>query len=107
MSNTCSNRLFEFLKTIGETQADYGRAVKATRQQISNWKGGTPIPDKYLIKTIESYPDLDARWFITGKSSTNEYAVEVLKDKVLSLTEKLLAEKERVIHLQEKLMQNE
>lgn len=101
-----NERLFEFLKTIGETQANYGRTVKATRQQVSNWKAGKPIPDKYVLKTIESYPDIDARWFITGKSSTNEHTIEALKDKVLSLTEKLLEEKERVIYLQDKFIQH-
>ncbi|WP_163321640.1 hypothetical protein [Draconibacterium mangrovi] len=102
-----NDRLFEFLKSIGESQVDYGKTVKASRQQVSNWKAGKPIPDKYMVKTIENYPDIDARWLITGKSSAGDYGIEVLKDKILNLTEQLLAEKERVIDLQAKLIPQE
>jgi|GEM_PF-2024559 len=42
-------------------------------QQISNWSNlKEPIPPKYILKIIELFPDLNARWFITGEGSMIE-----------------------------------
>lgn len=43
------------------------------KQQVSNWKNlNEKIPDKFIIKLIEIFPNLNARWLITGEGEINE-----------------------------------
>lgn len=103
---TRNERLFNYLDSSRDTYADYARKVKATRQQVGNWKKGThTIPDKYLVRTIEIYKDIDARWLLTGETNELSNDVKELNDKVIWLSDQLLAEKERVIRLQNKIIE--
>lgn len=107
-----NQRLFIFLSKKGLTHTEYAKRVGASRQQVSNWKAEThPVPDKYVLRTIEFFPDLDYRWFLSGIYVPVSDDVDGLKQKILELTNDLLESnkliiigKDEVIGLQKQLL---
>jgi len=77
-----------------------------TRQQVSNWLlSKEKIPDKHILKVIELFDDLNARWLITGEGKMNDLDDGVViasdfKSKYHSC--KICVEKEGMIKLLEK-----
>lgn len=67
MKTTINERLKVWLYYKKISQTDFGKTLGKSRTQINSWcSSRSPIPDKYIIETIELFPDLPARWFITG-----------------------------------------
>jgi len=77
-----------------------------TRQQVSNWLlSKEKMPDKHILKLIELFDDLNARWLITGEGKMNDLDDGVViasdfKSKYHSC--KICVEKEGMIKLLEK-----
>jgi len=77
-----------------------------TRQQVSNWLlSKEKMPDKHILKVIELFDDLNARWLITGEGKMNDLDDGVViasdfKSKYHSC--KICVEKEGMIKLLEK-----
>ncbi len=68
MKLTEGQRLRSWLDHKKISQSDFGVQVKASRGQVNNWcTSAAPIPAKVKVKTIEIFPDLPARWFLTGE----------------------------------------
>lgn len=119
---TLLERVLEVIKQSGITASDFGRKIGATRQAIANWKAGShPVPDRYLIRIIEVFPEVDARWLITGdhQGKTRELLeqeeyhllVQTMKQEIIDLqkslnetSSKLLTEKDEVKQLQRELI---
>lgn len=75
MKLTEGQRLKRWLDYKGISQVKFGENLGKSKGQINNWCGGAaPIPDKIKIKVIEIFPDLNARWFLTGEGDMLEDA---------------------------------
>jgi len=65
MSNIGS-RIEELIRILRITQKDFAEKINASPQTISNWKKSDP--DFQKVKSIiETFPEINARWFITGE----------------------------------------
>lgn len=71
--------------------AEFCRKIGIPKQAVTNWKGGTrPVPEKVFVKIIKAFPDVDARWLITGEEGVNE-------QKLMEFFVKQLEAKDRII----------
>ena len=120
MKTTISQRLANYLDHMRISQEDYREVIGVKKQQVSAWLTfKEDVPDKHLIKTIEMYQNLNARWLLTGEGpmleaekvneleklstykqpdidnkSNAERELELTK-KLLERTEELLREREK------------
>lgn len=73
MKTTKGQRLKQWLDLKGIPQVDLAKNLGLKKASINDWVSrGVDIPDKHVIKIIELFPDLPARWFITGEGTINE-----------------------------------
>ena len=73
MKTTVNQRLALFLESRKISQADYRLVVGVRKQQVSDWLTfKIDVPDKHIFKTIEMYPELNARWLLTGEGDMIE-----------------------------------
>ena len=78
-------------------------------QQISNWVNfKDKLPSRHIIKIIELFPDINARWFITGEGNMTEETTQHVAEepKQLYNTCPLCKEKDQVIETQLRLIAN-
>jgi transcriptional regulator with XRE-family HTH domain len=106
MKKSINQRLANWLEYKEISQADLGKNMGKTRSQINQWCSSTPIPDKYILEIVEMFPDLNARWFITGEGAmTENETLNITEDpKQLYNTCPLCKEKDRSINLLEKMV---
>jgi transcriptional regulator with XRE-family HTH domain len=72
MDISINKRLSEYLKGKDFKQKELAEYLVLKDQQVSKWfLNKEQIPDKHIIKIIKYYPDLPARWFITGEGAVN------------------------------------
>lgn len=77
-------------------------------QQISNWVNfKDKLPSRHIIKIIELFPDINARWFITGEGNiteqTPQHVIEEPKE-IYNTKCPLCKEKDRSLKLLEKMV---
>jgi transcriptional regulator with XRE-family HTH domain len=99
MKKSINQRLANWLEYKEISQADLGKNMGKTRSQINQWCSSTPIPDKYILEIVEMFPDLNARWFITGEGAmTENETLNITEDpKQLYNTCPLCKEKDKLI----------
>ncbi|MFH0762248.1 MAG: helix-turn-helix transcriptional regulator [Bacteroidota bacterium] len=119
-----SQRIKIFLESIKLTQKEVGDMVGLTKQGVSSFmRGKTNPPLDVLGKILLKYPELNARWLLTGeghmleeqrKSKTEEEILAFLaskkedcdlckeKDKRIRELERLIEAKEEVIEVMKK-----
>ena len=118
-----NSRVVQVIKQSGLNNVVFAQLIGATRQSVANWKQGTHnVPFKFVVKIIEEFQELDARWLLTGKLSgispeaekqlddIAEYDQLVernkhLQERLEELTSELLSEKDQRIELMEKALQ--
>ena len=63
-----NQRLNQYLKARNISQAELSRLLHVSRSAVSAWFNGKAeeIPARKVIRIIEIYKDLNARWLITG-----------------------------------------
>jgi transcriptional regulator with XRE-family HTH domain len=63
-----NQRLEEYIKTKNISQADLSRMLNISRSAVSAWfnEKAEEIPPRKIIRIIELFKDLNARWLITG-----------------------------------------
>jgi len=92
------------------TDSEFAMKVGSTRQQFSNWKNnGVNVPDKYIIRAIEQFPEVNARWLITGTQGEEsekiktfeEYKAEFAKSykEIIELKDRIIEDKEMIIEM--------
>jgi transcriptional regulator with XRE-family HTH domain len=121
---TVSQRTKLFLESTKLTQQEVGDMVGLTKQGVSSFtRGKTNPPLDVLEKILLKYPELNARWLLTGeghmleeqrKSKTEEEILAFLaskkedcdlcieKDKRIRELERLIEAKEQVIEVLKK-----
>ena len=119
-----SQRIKIFLESTKLTQQEVGDIVGLTKQGVSSFtRGKTNPPLDVLGKILLKYPELNARWLLTGqghmleeqrKSKTEEEILAFLaskkedcdlckeKDKRIREVERLIEAKEQVIEILKK-----
>jgi len=104
-----NQRIKKFAEAKKISQAQFKADLKIkSRAQVSNWfTDKERIPDRIVIKIIAKYPDLNARWFITGQGEMFDHhdnniskvtepmakygEMAQLKDQIESLETRLIA----------------
>jgi len=83
MKTTLIDRIMKVLSDHNIADTDYCKKIGIQSQVITAWKNGTrPVADKYVLKTIELFDDIDARWLITGERDKNIDEAMKLKDEI-------------------------
>lgn len=70
MKKSINQRLAGWLDYKQISQVELGKNLGKQRAQINQWCNDTPIPDKSILEIIKIFPDINARWFITGSGKT-------------------------------------
>lgn len=70
---TVNERLREYLRLKGITQAEASSKLNISIQRLNNWLTDTSIPMYSLTDILNHYPDLNSEWLLTGEG-------EMLKD---------------------------
>lgn len=78
MERSINDRLNEWLLYRKISQAELARKlIIKGRSQVNQWCRSTaPIPDNYILDIIRLFPDLSARWFITGSGDMLEKIID-------------------------------
>lgn len=117
------DRLFNYLKSKGISDAEFARRIKKTPQQISILKQRGSFGLKFILDTVAEFPEIDLNWLILGedkqtnviprsgvvnepeapytrqkKDSSKDVCKEcVIKDKMINSYEKLCESQENTI----------
>ncbi len=109
MDLSINQRLNEFkeLKNFSWEKLRIDLGIK-NAQQISSWSNlKEKIPEKHIIKIIHLFPDLNARWFITGEGDVSEQECIVSEPQALYNSRcPVCKEKDRIIEQLEKRIED-
>jgi len=73
VKNSIGQRLKIFIESKKISQEELAEIIKVPKQQISSWTTGvTNITTKYIPDLLNAFPDMDARWLLTGSKSLIE-----------------------------------
>lgn len=113
MKTTVNERFRSILEDSGLSDSEFCRKIGTSSQNLSHWKANNrPIPAKYLVKIIEIFDDLDARWLITGEKyeeSDNDNQNKIqeltlennkLKEELYNCNNKIIDMKDEIIKIQ-------
>jgi transcriptional regulator with XRE-family HTH domain len=64
-----NDRLRYFLKNNGLSQEEAAKRLNISPQRLNNWLAKSSIPMYNLTDLLELFPNLDARWLLTGKGN--------------------------------------
>ena len=64
--STINQRLKLVINLSGKQSNEVARDIEVTDQQLSNWINNTKPSVDGLKKIIQYFPDIDARWLMTG-----------------------------------------
>lgn len=68
--NSVNERLRLFVEKKNLDQTEVAKQLKVSKQRINGWLTETSIPMYVLGEILRLFPDLDARWLLTGQYST-------------------------------------
>lgn len=96
-----NERLLAIAKHYNLKDSHFASRIGASKQNFYNWKSfKQEVPDKFLITIIEQFPELNARWLITGEGDINgvvnkendSHLQEVikLKDQIIQAKDELI-----------------
>ena len=91
-----SDRLRLFIDHTGLKDYEFGQKIGANKQFISDWTHGKKIPLTKIGDMLRVFPELNARWFLTGIGEMLNYKngeIPVSKNK-LTLTREKHTDKE-------------
>lgn len=96
---TVNERIKKYIDYKNISQTDLAKSILIHKNQVSNWlASGETVPDKALIKMVRYYPDINARWLITGEGEMLEgQKITPTEDELMefggTLLDRLLEEK--------------
>jgi len=120
MDISTNQRIIKLITETSSTNKEFARQIGIKQQNITQWKENSSyVSPRILCKIIKQFPDINARWLITGEGemyrndidvndfqeknntimeSTNSYKTEneILKDRIKYL-EKTLKEKDLLL----------
>lgn len=107
-------RILEIVSNQRMTYSDFSQKIGIKKQMFSNWKNfSQEIADKHLIRIIKEFPEVDARWLITGEKGVSEKEREEFETKkeefeksykdTIKLLQASIADKERIIAMKDEI----
>ncbi len=109
-----NERVLEIVRREGMNYSDFARRIGVSKHQFSNWKNkNQSVPEKYLVAIIEQFPDVNARWLITGEEDSGEdikkiQTFEEYKERfersykeTIEMLKSIVEDKERIIKLKD------
>lgn len=101
-----NQRLENIIEYSQLSKSDFAKKISATKQEVSNWCGGTRISIRRIRDILSTFPLVDGHWFLTGegemireKACSREkskeitevdYDIPYYKKKIEELSEKLI-----------------
>lgn len=68
MKSTINQRLGMFLETLNISKTEFAVSIGRYKQQLDNWiHGGVKITSTAISEILILYPELNARWLLTGE----------------------------------------
>jgi len=68
MNIAINQRVKEYFKTTGLKQIDFAKAISTSGDRVSKWfRDEEKITGDYVIEVVSKFPDLNARWLLTGE----------------------------------------
>jgi len=78
MKESINQRFTKILDEKKINQAEFAKLIGVSKQNVNNWyNNASPISVDRIVQILEVFPDLDARWFLTG--SPRAYNVDIPK----------------------------
>jgi len=104
MKESINQRFKKILDEKKINQADFAKLIGVSKQNVNNWyHNSSPISVDRIVQILEAYPDLDARWFLTG--SPRAYNVETPKQEIEDPKNGFNSEKDYIIKLQKGIIE--
>lgn len=72
MQAQTGERLSQFMRQRGITAYRLAKDLGVSPQGVSSMLSGSDIKSSSLIKMLETYPDLNIKWLLTGKGEMLE-----------------------------------
>ena len=110
MDKSINQRFVKILEEKNISQSEYADRIKTGRANVNNWcKLKNAIPLDSIVELLRMFPDIDARWFLTGSprnydldkntANTEESNTSNLNDKdyIINLQKDVINMKEKEI----------
>lgn len=106
MKTTINQRFAKILEEKNILPIEYARKIGKSKQLVSSWTTDTSqISLDRIVEFLELYPDIDARWLLTG--SPREYNIDhpitMVEEKTATF---ISGDKDYIIQLQKELINN-
>ncbi len=106
MDKSINQRFTKILDEKKISQADFADKIKTGRANVNNWcRLKNAIPLDTIVELLIMYPDIDARWLLTG--SPREYNIDhpitMVEEKTATF---ISGDKDYIIQLQKELINN-
>lgn len=73
MKTSVNQRLENFIDSKKISNVEFGELIGESKYTINNWfKKGVKIPIPTLTNILNAFPDLDARWLLTGTGEMSQ-----------------------------------
>lgn len=100
---TLPQRLQTIMDAMGWSQADLGRAAKASRQNVTNWmtevSGKKKNIEPRFAWNLEDETRFNARWIVYGEGPARMEIADPIDAKLLQAISRLPAERKRALSL--------
>ncbi len=114
-----NQRLSEIINYAEMSNTEFGKRIGASKQEVSNWLGGTKISVRRIKDILDTFPKINGHWFLTGEGNmirgtgtqntgyfnpenNGIHGIEYYKERVIELSEKLIECQEKNIELLER-----
>jgi transcriptional regulator with XRE-family HTH domain len=103
MESNINQRTIKILKDSGLSHSHFADKIGVSKQLISTWKNNSQaVTPKNIVRIIEIFPKVDARWLITGEKSqeinTKNLEEQISKD-IESRYRELIEAKDETIQI--------
>lgn len=74
------DRLFNYLKAKGISDAEFARMINKSPQHINTLKQRGSIGIKVILDIVEAFPDIDLNWLILGRAYNTKGLVDHVEE---------------------------
>ena len=78
--NSVNERLRLFVEKKNFDQTEVAKKLNVSKQRVNGWLTDTSIPMYVLSEILSIFPELDARWLLTGEYTTGENPIFKTED---------------------------
>ena len=90
MESPFTKRIVRLLDYLGLSQEKFGKSIGVTRASVNQWANGSTEPAAAKkIQILETYPEINANWFLFGRGDiTSDIQTQFDEHELLSTLEK-------------------